>query len=147
MKKLSMTTLGAMGLLLASAGFALAADPAVQAEGLKFFTAVVTAAGFGIAIAAVGCGLAQGYAVRGAVEGTARNPEASGKIMVNMLVGLALIESLCIYALVVALNPALRLPDGRPCGQVRGPGSLKKTEPIGPPPRRRPFFFNSFLCL
>lgn len=120
MKKLSMTTLGAMGLLLASAGFALAADPAVQAEGLKFFTAVVTAAGFGIAIAAVGCGLAQGYAVRGAVEGTARNPEASGKIMVNMLVGLALIESLCIYALVVALILLYAYPMAAPVAKFVG---------------------------
>ena len=41
-----------------------------------------------------------------------RNPEAAGKIQVNMLIGLAMIESLCIYALVVALilmyaHPAL----------------------------------------
>ena len=120
MKKLSMTTLGAMGLLLASAGFALAADPAVQAEGLKFFTAVVTVAGFVIAIASVGCGLAQGYAVRGAVEGTARNPEASGKVMVNMLVGLALIESLCIYALVVSLILLYAYPMAAPVAKFVG---------------------------
>jgi F-type H+-transporting ATPase subunit c len=37
------------------------------------------------------------------VEGIARNPESSGKVTVTMLIGLAMIESLCIYALVVAL--------------------------------------------
>ena len=42
-------------------------------------------------------------AIKGAVEGIARNPESSGKVTVTMLIGLAMIESLCIYALVVAL--------------------------------------------
>ena len=47
--------------------------------------------------------IGQGMAVRGAVEGIARNPEASGKVTVTMLIGLAMIESLAIYALVIAL--------------------------------------------
>lgn len=72
-------------------------------EGLQFFIACVTAAGFSIGIAAFGCGIAQGMGLKGAVEGIARNPEASGKITVTMLIGLAMIESLCIYTLVVAL--------------------------------------------
>ena len=37
------------------------------------------------------------------MEGIARNPESSGKVTVTMLIGLAMIESLCIYALVVSL--------------------------------------------
>jgi F-type H+-transporting ATPase subunit c len=65
--------------------------------------ACVTAAGFGIGIAAFGCGLGQGLGLKGAVEGVARNPEASGKITVTMLIGLAMIESLTIYALVISL--------------------------------------------
>jgi F-type H+-transporting ATPase subunit c len=73
------------------------------AEALQFFIACVTAAGFGVGIAAFGTGIGQGMAVRGAVEGIARNPESSGKVTVTMLIGLAMIESLCIYALVVAL--------------------------------------------
>jgi F-type H+-transporting ATPase subunit c len=72
-------------------------------EALQFFIACVTAAGFGIAIAAFGCGLAQGMGLKAAVEGVARNPESSGKVTVTMLIGLAMIESLCIYALVVSL--------------------------------------------
>lgn len=75
----------------------------MEAEALKYFVACVTAAGFGIGIAAFGCGIGQGFGLRGAVEGIARNPESSGKVTVTMLIGLAMIESLCIYALVVAL--------------------------------------------
>lgn len=75
----------------------------MEAEALKFFVACAIASGFGIGIAAFGCGIAQGMGLKGAVEGIARNPEASGKITVTMLIGLAMIESLCIYALVVAL--------------------------------------------
>ena len=70
---------------------------------LEFFIACVTAAGFGIAIAAFGCGLGQGLGLKSAVEGIARNPESSGKVTVTMIIGLALIESLCIYALVIAI--------------------------------------------
>ena len=75
----------------------------MEVQALNFFIASVTAAGFGIAIAAFGCGIAQGIGLKAAVEGIARNPEASGKVTVTMLIGLAMIESLCIYALVVAL--------------------------------------------
>ena len=57
-------------------------------KALEFFIACVTAAGFGIAIAAFGCGIAQGIGLRSAVEGIARNPESSGKVTVTMLIGL-----------------------------------------------------------
>jgi len=75
----------------------------MEAQALQYFIAAVTAAGFGIAIAAFGCGIAQGLGLRSAVEGIARNPESSGKVTVTMLIGLAMIESLCIYALVISL--------------------------------------------
>lgn len=75
----------------------------MEAGALQFFIACVTAAGFGIGIAAFGCGIGQGLGLKGAVEGVARNPESSGKITVTMLIGLAMIESLTIYALVVSL--------------------------------------------
>lgn len=75
----------------------------MDVNAISFFVAAVTAAGFGIGIAAFGCGIGQGMGLRGAVEGIARNPESSGKVTVTMLIGLAMIESLCIYALVVAL--------------------------------------------
>ena len=55
-----------------------------------------------LAIAAVGCGLAQGKAVVAACEGIARNPQAAGAIRTTMIIGLALIEALVIYVLVAA---------------------------------------------
>ena len=70
---------------------------------MEFFIACVFGAAFAIAIAAFGCGLGQGIGLKAAVEGIARNPESSGKVTVTLLIGLAMIESLCIYALVVAL--------------------------------------------
>ncbi|MGB9668595.1 MAG: ATP synthase F0 subunit C [Thermosulfidibacteraceae bacterium] len=63
----------------------------------------VLAAAFGLGFAAGLCGVGQGISVRGAMEGIARNPEASGKITVAMIIGLAMIEALTIYCLVVAL--------------------------------------------
>lgn len=98
-----LTTLLVLGLTT----MALAADATVsvgdKSAALQFYVYSAIAAGFGIAIAAFGCGIGQGMAVRGAVEGIARNPEASGKVTVTMLIGLAMIESLSIYALVIAL--------------------------------------------
>ncbi len=70
---------------------------------MEFFIASVAAAGWAIAIAAAGCGIGQGMGLKAAVEGIARNPESSGKVTVTLLIGLAMIESLCIYALVIAL--------------------------------------------
>ena len=61
------------------------------------------AAGFGMAIGTLGPGLGQGRAVSSAVEAMARNPAVAGKILTAMLIGLAMIEALAIYALVVAL--------------------------------------------
>ncbi|MCL1893462.1 MAG: ATP synthase F0 subunit C [Holophagaceae bacterium] len=55
-----------------------------------------------IAIAAFGCGLGQGKAVVAACEGIARNPQAAGNIRTTMIIGLALIEALVIYAVVAA---------------------------------------------
>ena len=59
-------------------------------------------AGIAISFAALGGGIGQGICMRGALEGIARNPNASGKIFTPMIIGLALIESLVIYALVIA---------------------------------------------
>ena len=57
----------------------------------------------GLAVAAAGCGIAQGKAVAAALEGIARQPEATNKIQTTLFVGLAFIESLVIYVLVVGL--------------------------------------------
>lgn len=52
--------------------------------------------------AAIGGAAAQGKAAAAALEGIARNPAASDKLFTPMIIALALIESLVIYALVIA---------------------------------------------
>ena len=59
--------------------------------------------GLGVAIAAIGAALAQGRVGAAALEGIARQPEAAGRIQTAMIIALALIESLAIYALLVSL--------------------------------------------
>lgn len=65
---------------------------------------VALGAGIAIAFAAMGGGIGQGRAAAAAMEGTARNPEAGKRIFVLLILALALIESLVIYALVVAFS-------------------------------------------
>ena len=57
------------------------------------------AVGLGLPIAAFGGALGQGRAAAAALEGIARQPEAAGRIQTAMIISLALIESLVIYAL------------------------------------------------
>lgn len=64
--------------------------------------AIAFGAPLALALTALCCALALGKAVAAAMDATARQPEASGKIMVNMLLGCALIEALALYALVFA---------------------------------------------
>jgi F-type H+-transporting ATPase subunit c len=62
------------------------------------------AAIIGMAIASGLCGLAQGKAIAGAAEATARNPGATAAIRFALILGLALIESLALYTLVVVFT-------------------------------------------
>jgi F-type H+-transporting ATPase subunit c len=57
-----------------------------------------------IAIGGLGPGIGIGMIGAKAVEAIGRNPEASGKIMVNMLIAMAFAESIAIYALVFAFK-------------------------------------------
>src|SRR4051812_20402973 len=73
-------------------------------QGLSTYLAVLAlGAGLGVPIAVLGCGIGQGLAGGKALEGIARQPEASGRIQTAMIIALALIESLAIYALLVSL--------------------------------------------
>jgi len=60
--------------------------------------------GVAMAIASGLCGLAQGKAIASAVEGMARNPGAAGAIQLAMLIGLAFIESLALYTLLIVFR-------------------------------------------
>jgi F-type H+-transporting ATPase subunit c len=80
--------------------------------GFGMYSAIILAAGIGVGLAALGCGIGIGQATAGACQGIARNPELAGKLTVTMILGIALTETLVIYALVIALillyaNPVL----------------------------------------
>jgi len=59
------------------------------------------AAGFGFPLAVGLAALSQGKAASAACEGAARNPSIAGNLQTMMIIGLAFIESLVLYALVV----------------------------------------------
>lgn len=80
----------------------VAASPLYAAEGELANLGLALGAGIAIGVAAFGGGLGQGRAVASALEGIARNPSASDRIFTPMIIGLALIESLVIYGLVIA---------------------------------------------
>ena len=84
-------------LLVSSPAFAQSGGDADSWKGLAG-----VGAGLAIGLAALGGSIGQGRAAAAALEGIARNPQASGKIFTPMIIGLALIESLVIYALVIA---------------------------------------------
>jgi len=67
------------------------------------FGMIALACVIGVGIGAAGVGIGQGLATKSAVEGIARNPGTSGKVTVTLIIGLAMMESLVIYTLVVAL--------------------------------------------
>lgn len=107
--------------LLLTSGILIAADePTAKNEGATasvekasrnnttdgktlYFVFAISAAAVCMCVAAVGTGLAQGHVVGKSVEGIARQPEASKTITTTMIIGLAMIESIAIYALVISL--------------------------------------------
>ncbi|MBE0411024.1 MAG: ATP synthase F0 subunit C [Anaerolineales bacterium] len=69
----------------------------MEAEAARYFGAALTMIG------TIGAGLGIGVLVNGAMQGIARNPEASGAVQLNMIIGIAFTEAIAIYCLVVAL--------------------------------------------
>src|SRR5579885_1325130 len=84
-------------LLVAAVAFADEGAAAAGSSNVKSVLAI--SAGLAIAIAAFGGALGQSRAATAALEGIARNPGAAGKVQTPMIIALALIESLVIYAL------------------------------------------------
>ena len=74
-----------------------------QSGGTPAGSLVPIGAGIGMAIAAGLCGLGQGRATASACEALARNPGARGGLMIFLILGLALIESLTLFTLVIIL--------------------------------------------
>lgn len=86
-------------MLMATAGVALAQDGGGSQSGM-----IAVAAGLAIGIAAVGAALGQGKAVAAAMESIGRNPNSADRIQTPMIIGIAFIEALAIYALVIAFT-------------------------------------------
>lgn len=101
MKKLRMIGFALLGVMMAA--ITAAAQPANQvAESSNSYKGYVAlAAGIGFAIAVFGGAIGQSRIGAAACEGAARNPGAAGRIQTMMILGLALIESLVLFALLV----------------------------------------------
>jgi len=111
MSKKNVVAVSAFTLVSGFSSIAMAADGSAMTAGLWIFFGIALACGFAIGIAALGTGLAMGNAINGALQGVARNPEAGGRIFTMLVLGLALIESLCIYALLVCLLMVFKIPE------------------------------------
>lgn len=77
------------------------AEVGSNANDVKMWAAI--GAGIAIGLPVLGGTLGQSRAASAALEGIARNPGAASRIQTPMILGLALIESLVLFALVVAL--------------------------------------------
>jgi F-type H+-transporting ATPase subunit c len=86
-------------LLLAASAFAQGTATEPQTTGVRWN---LVSAAFLLGIAAAAGAIGQGRAIAAACEGIARNPTAGGAIRTAMIIGLALIESLVIYSLIIA---------------------------------------------
>lgn len=101
-------TQGALVLLFMTVVLAAGAQTAFGAEGAKsesstFFVVSVLTGGFAMAIASAAAAIGQSRAIVSALDAIGRQPSAAGRIQVAMIIGLALIESLAIYVLLIAL--------------------------------------------
>lgn len=75
-----------------------------------YFAALAIAVGLGVPIAVLSAALGQGKTASAALEGMARQPEAAGQLQFAMIIALAFIESLVIYALLMFFMLQGRLP-------------------------------------
>ena len=81
----------------------LVSNVALASDGMTDQAYMALGAGLAMGLAVLGGGLGQGIAVRGGLEGIARNPQASSAVTNTMLLGLAFIESLVIFCLIMAM--------------------------------------------
>jgi F-type H+-transporting ATPase subunit c len=99
----------AVFVLSSQAAFAVEAAKAVATTGggdyvkVLFAIGAMLGAGLAMGVGAVGAGLGIGTACSGACQAVGRNPGVQGKIMMTMLIGMAMAESIAIYALVISL--------------------------------------------
>ncbi|NLD35802.1 MAG: ATP synthase F0 subunit C [Desulfatiglans sp.] len=110
MSKKIMVTVMAFIAVSGLSSIAHAGENAAASAGLWAVALMAIACALAICIAASCTGIAMGYAINGAMQGVSRNPEAGGRIFTMLILGLALIESLCIYALLISLLMVFKIP-------------------------------------
>jgi F-type H+-transporting ATPase subunit c len=98
MKRILNVVLAVLGVLMAHPAFA--AEGGVDGGVSRGLIAL--AAGLGLGIAAFGAALGQGRATAAAMESIGRNPNSADRVFTPLIVGLALMEALALYALVIA---------------------------------------------
>ncbi len=98
--KMKTALIAIAGLIVSGSAFAQeGAEAAAHVGGMDL---AGMGAAIGLGLAAIGGALGQGKTASSALDGIARNPSASDKIFTPMIIGLALIESLVLYAFVIA---------------------------------------------
>ncbi len=91
-------------ILLLATGSAWAAEAgAPGGGGVSVGVISIITGGFAMAIASAAAAIGQSRAIVAALEGIARQPNAAPRIQIAMIIGLALIESLAIYVLLISL--------------------------------------------
>jgi F-type H+-transporting ATPase subunit c len=85
----------------------LIASPVFGADGAEAAGAarglIGLGAGVGMGLAAFGVGLGQGRATAAAMESIGRNPNSADRLFTTFILGLALMEALALYTLVIAI--------------------------------------------
>ena len=102
-------TLVVLFVMLVLVGPAAAEEAAGAAGGSINQGLIALGAGLGLGIAAFGAATGQGRATAAAMESIGRNPNSADRIFTPLIVGLALMEALALYALVIAFNLAGRI--------------------------------------
>jgi len=95
-----------LSVLPVAAALLALASPALAQDGSSPAFHANTGAGIAMGLAVLGGGLGQGLTARGMLESVSRNPQAATKLNAPFYVGMAFIESLCLFALVVAFQIA-----------------------------------------
>jgi F-type H+-transporting ATPase subunit c len=109
-KKKLATVAGSVGTLLSSTALAQEGAAGAGANAFDVQAAAAIGAGLAIALAALGGALGQGRAAAAALEGISRNPGAAPRIQTPMILGLALIESLVLFAFAVSFLLYSKIP-------------------------------------
>ncbi len=105
MKKISFALMSLIGMIASTAAFAETGEAAAGSSGFNSYAigaAIIMAAASGLGT------LAQSRAAAAALEGIARNPQAQEKVQTPLVLSLALMESLVLFAFVIAIMLVLK---------------------------------------